>query len=190
MNWIKYIFLASIVRIVTQKKGRLWGAVIAVIVICVAALYVALRSREVDYPENPLSDEYRLNQKYLSYATRKEPPDFSEFKGGFFFSQIAIVKVEDFPGFTKKLRQELFKAVDNNFLFHSFTVGGMNIWDIDEPLLKASKRLRMYGRRNIEIVIVEPSTISSETQRILEKRGLKIRRIGNQLNNSSRHSER
>jgi len=185
MNWILYIFV-GVLKYIVERRGWLWGIILIFFGISV---YFALRPREVVYPENPFSDEYRRSQKYLLYASMQAPPDFSKIKGGLLCSHIAIVTEQDFPKFTKKLRQEFLEAISNDFFFHSFVVGGMNVRDIDEPLLKASRRLRMYGRPHIEIVIVAPSTIASDTEWILKEKGFIIRRIGNNLLNNSHNSD-
>ena len=57
-------------------------------------------------------------------------------------------------------------------------VGGMNVRNIDEPMLEAGKRFRAPRRPNVLITIVAPTTISAETKATLEKRGIKIRLVG------------
>jgi hypothetical protein len=105
------------------------------------------------------------------------PGGFSNIRGSFLGSHLAIVDEQDFALLTKKLRYALLKAADDSFFFHSFVIGGMNVYNIDQPLLKAAKRLRISSRTDIEIVLVAPTTISAETKSVLEKRGLKIRLI-------------
>jgi hypothetical protein len=168
-----------LIDFIAEKKGWRWAIpmIICSIIICIV-IWLAVVPRDVAYPAHPLSPEYRKNMNYLSETGTRAPPDFSKISGGFLFSHIPIVSEQDFPKFTKKLRYELYNAARDDLFFYIIVVGGMDVRDIDQPLLRASKGLVMSGRRNIEIVIVAPSTISDGTKRLLEERGLTIRRIG------------
>ena len=183
MHWILYILIAA-AWFVTYRKGRRWGIIV---IICGIGIYLAinylLTPRNVAYPENPLSAEYRRNLNYLLNTSMQAPPDLSNISGGFLGSHLAIVDENDFPLLTKKLRYALYNAAHKNLLFHSFVLGGMNIRDIDQPLLAASKKLRNYRQGNIEIVLVAPTTVSAETKATLEKRGIKIRLVGSPSRN-------
>lgn len=187
-DWIIYLFV-GLVRFVVDLRGWLWGMAVTIcaIVICIGA-YVVFRSPDVVYPEDIFSVDYQRNMSYLASAVVQAPPDFPKIRGGILGAFIPIVKEQDFPRFGDKLRQELREAARSDFFFHIIVVGGMDVRAIDEPLLKASKRLYMLRQDNIEIVIVAPSTISDETKRILEKRGLRIRRIESQLLKDSAES--
>ena len=182
VSWLVYPYL-RLIEFIAQRKGRRWAIpVIACgIGICIGT-WLVLVPRDIAYPENPLSAYYQQNMSYLLNAGMQAPTDFSKIGGALLRSHIPIMSEQDFPGFSKKLRYELRMAANDDFSFHVIVVGGMNVRDIDQPLLDASKRLRVSGGRNIELVIVAPSTISEDTQRILEKRGLQIRKIGNQSN--------
>lgn len=177
MYWILLIF-GPLFRYVIARKGWLWGIAL---IICGVGIYFAFRPHEVTYPVNPLSPDYQQNMKYIISATLQAPPDLPKDRGGFLGSHLPIVDERDFPRLTKKLKYEFRKAANDDFFFHRFVLGGINILDIDQPLLKASKWLRMSGRSNIEIIIVAPTTISNETKLILEKRGLIVHKIENQL---------
>jgi hypothetical protein len=177
MQPILYI-LVGVIRHVLDRKG--WPWVIALIICCLviyAGIYFVFVPRDVDYPENPPSPEYERNLHYLLNASMQAPRNFSNIRGSFLGTHLAIVDEQDFALLTKKLRYDLLKAADNDFFFHSFVLGGMNVFDIDQPLLKATKRLRISSRCKIEIILVDPTTVSAETKSILEKRGLKIRLI-------------
>ena len=166
------------IRHVLDRKG--WPWVIALIICCLviyAGVYYFFVPRDIDYPENPLSPEYERNLQYLLNARMQAPGGFSNIRGSFLGSHLAIVDEQDFALLTKKLRYALLKAADDSFFFHSFVIGGMNVYNIDQPLLKAAKRLRISSRTDIEIILVAPTTISAETKSVLEKRGLKIRLI-------------
>ena len=175
--WIIDIFV-RLFKFVLERKGWLWAAAVIIcgVGFCIGA-YVLFRPREVVYPKNPLSPDYQRNMNYLLRASGQAPADFSKIRGGFHGYHIPIVQEQDFPAFTNKLRQELYNAARKDFLYHRIVVGGMDVRDIDEPLLKASYGLRIAGRSNIEIVIVEPSMISDDTKKILEERGLRISRL-------------
>jgi len=121
--------------------------------------------------------------RYRSNIDEILTPDFSNIRGGFLGSHLAIVDENDFPLLTKKLRYDLYRAARNDFFLYSFVLGGLNVRNIDQPLLEASKKLRNYRRGNIEIVIVAPSKISGDTKQILEKRGIKIRLVGSPSRN-------
>ncbi len=177
MRWILYIF-ADLVGYVADRKGRSWAVALIIcgIGIC-AAFYLAVVPRDVAYPDAHRSREYQQELAYLMGALAESPPDFSGVRGGLYGSTIAVLNRNDFPLFTKKLRYHLHKAAADRFLFHVITVGGMEVRDIDKPLLDASKRLRLSDEGNIEIAIVAPSTISDRTRQILEKRGLRVRLI-------------
>jgi len=176
MRWLLYILKATN-RFVTDRKGRKWGIVV---VVCCIGIYLVTRSflipRYVAYPENPLSVEYQSNLNYIIKASMQTPPDFSKIRGSFLGSHLAIVDENDFPLLTKKLKYDLYRSVRDDFFFHSFVLGGLNVQNIDQPLLEACKRFRMRGS-NIKIVIVAPSTISAETKSILEKKGIQIQFI-------------
>lgn len=177
MRWLLYI-LKTTNRFVTDRKGRKWGIVV---VICCIGIYLVTRSflipRDVAYPENPLSAEYQSNLNYIIKASMQTPPDFSEIRGGFLGSHLAIVDENDFPLLTKKLEYDLYRAARDDFFFHSFVLGGLSVRNIDQPLLEACKRFRMR-RSNVKIVIVAPSTISAETKSVLEKKGIQVQLIG------------
>lgn len=188
-SWLVYPYL-RLIEFIVQRKGLRWAIPLLIcgIGICIG-MWLILVPRDVAYPERPLSPAYRRNMSYLLNASRRAPTDFSKIRDGLLCSHIPMVSEQDFGLFTKKLRYELRRAASDDFLFHAIVVGGMNVRDIDQPLLDASKRLRVSGRRNIELVIVAPSTISEDTQHTLEKRGLRIRKIGNQSYNSSLKSD-
>jgi Zn-finger nucleic acid-binding protein len=181
ITWILTIY-GQLIDFIVQRKGWRWAipVIICSIVICIV-IWLGVVPRDVAYPENPLSLEYRRNMNYLLDAGMQSPPDLSKIIGSLGGSYIPIVSEQDFSWFTKKLRYELHKGAGDDLLFHIIVVGGMDVRDIDQPLVRASKGLVMSGRRNIEIVIVAPSTISDGTKRILEERGLTIRRIGSPL---------
>jgi len=162
---------------VLDRKGWPWAiALIICGIVIYAGIYFVFVPRDIDYPENP-SAEYQRNLHYLLDASMQAPRDFSNIRGAFLGSHLAIVDDRDFALLTKKLRYALLKAADDDFFFHSFVLGGMNVFDIDQTLLKATKRLCVSSRTNIEIVIVAPTTVSAGTKSVLEKRGLKIRLI-------------
>ncbi len=179
MYWILLIF-GPLLRFVVNRKGWLWGTAL---IICGIGIYFALRPREVTYPENPLSPDYQRNMRYIIGAMLQAHPDLPKGWGSLLGSHLPIVDERDFPMLTKKLRYEFRKAANDDFSLHMFVLGGMDVRDIDQPLLKASKGLRMSGRSNIELIIVAPSTISNETKLILEKRGIKTRKIDKQSHN-------
>ncbi len=178
MRWIPYIF-ADLVRYVMDRKGRRWGiALIACDIGICAAFYLAVVPRDVAYPDARVAGQYQQQLAYLMSALAESPPHLPDGRGGFYGSTIAVLDRKDFPLFAKKLRYNLHKAAADRFLFHVVTVGGMEVRDIDQPLLDATERLRLSGRPNIEIVIVAPSAISDQTKQVLEKRGLKVRLVG------------
>jgi len=173
-----YIF-GTLIRYVAERKGWSWAVLLAIFLLGILiAAGVIMTPGDVDYPEGGQTSEYRRNMSYLLAAAKEEPPDFSNVKGGFFGSHLAIVSEQDFPQLAKKLRCDLTEATDDRFMFHSIVLGGMKVHNIDEPLLKAAKGLRNSSQANVELVIVEPSTISAETKAILEAGGLKVRLIG------------
>ena len=167
---------------IVQRKGWRWAipVIVCTIGICIG-IWLVVVPRDVAYPENLLSPEYRRNMNYLSQAGMRAPPDFSKIRGGLLFSHIPIVSEEDFPKFTTKLRYELHNAARDDLLFYIIVVGGMDVGDIDQPLLRATRGLVITARRNIELVIVAPATISDQTRRTLEERGLRIRTVAGQL---------
>ena len=177
MRWMLNIF-AYLVRYVVGRKGWWWGIVVIIcgVGICVA-FYWTITPRDVTYPNARVAREYQQHLAYLMRALAESPPDFSGIRSGLYGSTIAVVEREDFPLFTRKLRYTLYKAAADPFVFHLITVGGMEVRDIDQALLDATKRLRMDNKPNIEIVIVAPSTISDQTKRVLEKKGLRVRLI-------------
>jgi len=183
--WIITIY-RELIDFIVERKGWRWAipVIVCTIGICIG-IWLAVVPRDVAYPENPPPPEYWRNMNYLLDAATQSPPDFSEIRGGLGGSYIPIVSELDFPWFTKKLRYKLHDAARDDLLFYIIVVGGMDVRDIDQPLLKASKRLSMAGCRNIEIVIVDPSTISDDTKRTLEERGLRIRRIEGPLPEAS-----
>lgn len=189
VSWLAYPYL-RLIEFIVQRKGLRWAIPL---LICGIGIYIGVWPisvpGDVVYPEHPLSPAYQQNMSYLLNASRRAPTDFSKISGGLLCSHIPIVSEEDFGLFAKKLRYELRMAASDDFLFHVIVVGGMNVRDIDQPLLDASKRLPVSGRRNMELVIVAPSMICEDTQRILEKRGLRIRKIGNQSYNSLLESD-
>jgi hypothetical protein len=178
MRWILYIF-ADLVRHVMDRKGRWWGIALILCGIGVCATYyLTFVPRDVAYPDARVAREYQQQLAYLMSALAESPPDFSGVRGRLYGSTIAVMDRKDFPLFTKKLRYHLHKAAADRFLFHVITVGGTEVRDIDQPLLNATRRLRLSAKPNIEIAIVAPSTISDQTKQILEKRGLRVRLIG------------
>jgi hypothetical protein len=177
MQWILYIFIAA-ARFVKDRKGRLWGMVVIISGIGIYLFINSLsRPRNVAYPENPFSAEYRWNLNYIMKASMQSPPDFSNIRGGFLCSHLAIVDVNDFPLLIKKLRYDLYNANRNKLLFYSFVLGGLKVRNVDQPLLEASKKLSISGKSNVEIALVSPTTASSDTKEILEKKGIKLRLI-------------
>ena len=56
-------------------------------------------------------------------------------------------------------------------------LGGLNVRDIDKPLLEACKGLSISGKSNVEIALVSPTTASIDTKEILKKKGIKLRFI-------------
>ncbi len=179
VSWLVYPYV-RLIKFLVERKGWRWAIPVLVcgIGICLS-LWFFLVPRAVAYPEHPLSADYQRNMSYLVNAHAQAPPDFSGASRGLLCCHIPIVSEEDFPLLTRKLRYELREAANYAFLFRVIVIGGMEVRDIDQPLLDASKRLSVSGRRNIQIVIVAPSTISDETQLVLEKRGLRIRKIQN-----------
>jgi hypothetical protein len=177
MQWILFILLGA-ARFVKDRKGWLWGMVA---IICGVGIYLFINSlsrpRNVAYPENPFSAEYRWNLNYIMKASMQSPPDFTNVHGGFLGSHLAIVDENDFPLLTKKLRHDLFNANRNKFFFYSFVLGGINVRNIDQPLLEACKKLSISRRSNVEIALVSPTTASAETRAILEKKRIKLRFI-------------
>ncbi len=190
VSWLAYPYL-RLLEFIVQRKGLRWAIPLIAcgIGICIG-FWLVLMPRDVAYPEHPLSPAYRRNMSYLVNAVMQAPRGFFNIRGALSLSHIPIVNEQDFGLFTKKLRYELRRAAGDDFFFYVIVIGGMEVRDIDQPLLDASKRLRVSGRRNTELVIVAPSTISEDTQRILEKRGLQIRKIGNQSYNSSLESDK
>ena len=177
MDWILKMF-ADVVGYVAERKGRSWAALV---VLCgvgfYGAYYLAFVPRDVAYPEVGRAGQYQHQLAYLIGALAQSPPDLSGARGGLYGSTIAVLSRSDFPAFTKKLRYYLHRAAGDRSLFHVITVGGTEVYDIDEPLLDASRRLQLSGEGNIEIAIVAPSTISDQTRQTLEKRGLRVRLI-------------
>ena len=160
-------------------KDSLLAIVIIICCIGILAVYFSTRKAEekINYV-NTFSPEYQQNIKYLLDATLQARPDLPNGWFGYFCAHIPILQEQNFPWFTQRLKEEFRRAANYRSLYHMIVVGGMNVRDIDQPLLDASKKFRMRRRPNVEIVIVEPSTISSETKEILEKSGLKIRLVG------------
>ena len=158
MQWILYILKVA-ARFVAGRKGPTWGIIV---IICGVGIYLVtlslLRPRYVAYPENPLSAEYRWNLDYIMKASMQTPPNFSNILGGFLCSHLAIVDENDFPLLAKKLRYEFYSVARKDFLFHHFVLGGLNVRNIDQPLLEASERFRIR-KSNVKIVIVAPSTV-------------------------------
>lgn len=128
------------VKYVANRKGWWWGTAVIVcgVGIC-AAFYLTVTPRDVTYPDTRKVLEYQKHLTYLMSALTESPPDFSGARGGIYGSTIAVVDREDFPLFTKKLRYALFKAAADTYLFHVITVCGMDVCDIDQPLLDATK---------------------------------------------------
>jgi hypothetical protein len=177
MRWIIDIFV-ELVRYIMDRKGWRWAAPVIVVGIGMAvAFYLVVTPRDVTYPKADRAGEYQEHLRYLMRASAESPPDLSALRGGLFGTTIAVIDRQDFPLFTRKLRYTLYKAAGDHFLFHIITVGGMTVHDIDQPLLNATKRLRLSGKPNVEIVVVAPSTISEQTRQIIEERGLKVRLI-------------
>ena len=137
------------------------------------------KEREIANSVNEFSPEYSEHKSYLLEVVLKKHLDLPGGWFGYFGSHIPVGKEQDFPWFTQKLKKA-FREAAGSRLYHRIVVGGMNGLDIDLPLLEASKRIRPSRRPNIEIVIVAPTKISSDTKQILEKRGLKITIVENQ----------
>ena len=166
---------AKVLRYVVDRKGWLWGAAL---IACALGGYLVLRPGEVQYPANLLSPEYQENMDYLIKTVQHQPPDLPKGASGIFGSHLAVVSERDFPLLTKKLRQEFRNASEDGLLFHLLVLGGKEVRDIVQPLLAASKEIHMPSHPGMKVVIVSPSTISDETERILKERGLSIQRIG------------
>ena len=147
-----------------------------VLIVIVIAVVLLLKPGEVEYPAQPMSPDYQRNMRHLQAATMRRMPKLPDNMGGLYGMDLAIVSEDDFPLLTKKLRQ-VFHEASSHFLFHLITIGGQNVERIDEPLLEASEGLRRPKTPNIKLVIVAPSTISPDTERILLARGILVERI-------------
>ena len=163
-------------------KDALISIVIIICCISLTTAYVYTKKteeREIAASVNEFSPEYNENMGYLFDVVLKKDLDLPDGWPGYFGSHIPVGKEQDFPWFNKKLK-EAFREASGSLLYHRIVVGGMNALDIDQPLLEASERIRPSRRPNIEIVIVAPTRISSDTKQILEKRGLQITIVENQ----------
>lgn len=163
---------------VSRRLG--WGKLVATsffLTLVIVAVSLGLLWRGVEYPEGGGTLAHHHTMLYLVAAASEHPSDLSNAKGGIFGSHLPIVSEKDFPRLAKKLRFNFRKAADSR-LFHVIVVGGRSVRDVDEPLLKAAKGLRNSSQANVELVIVQPSTVSARTKAILESKGIEVRLIG------------
>lgn len=137
------VFICTLLTLhVANRKGRLWA--IALVACFIGILIVAaavLIPRDVDYPEGGGTFAHQDTVHYLVSASMEAPSDLSNVKGGIFGSHLPIVSEKDFPQVAKKLRYDFHKAAAGSRLFHIIVIGGMNVRDIDEPLLEAARSL-------------------------------------------------
>ena len=124
------------------------------------------------------SPDYQKNMTYITNASLEATDKLPDGWFGYFGAHIPIMQEQDLTWLTKRLRKELRHAATYSSMFHIIVVGGMNVRNIDEPMLEAGKRFRAPRRPNVLITIVAPTTISTETKATLEKRGIKIRLVG------------
>lgn len=155
---------------------------VAIIACCIIVLIVYFnlntkKSKENIPYINTFSPEYQQNMDYISNALIEASDKLPDGWSGYFGAHIPIVQEQDFPYFTQRLKKELRRASTYTSMFHLIVVGGMNVRDIDEPILEASKRFRAPRMPNVVIIIVAPSTISNETKTALEKKGIGIRLV-------------
>jgi hypothetical protein len=177
-------------RPAVSRKDSLWAICI---IVCCACLLIAFSHAGKPQEDNSnihhvsmFSPEWDSNMKYLSNAVLEASLDLPKGWLIYFSSKIPIIEDKDFPWLAQRLKQELLRAARNRSRYHIIIIGGINVQDIDEPILKASEKIRIRIRKNVSIVIVAPSTISAETKSILEKRGIRIQLIGSPSRNRLR----
>ena len=154
------------------------------IIFCCAGITAALvytrkhKEKEIYYPVNEVSPEYRENMDYLLQASMQNHPTNPKINmRGLFCAHVPVAHEREFPWLIKKLKEEFYYPPRS--VFHRIVVGGKTSLDIDQPLLEVSKKVRSSILSNTEIVIVTPVKISSDTKEILEKRGLQITIVEN-----------
>ncbi len=158
---------------------------IAIIFCCVgitAAIVYTKKSKEKEiyYPLDESSPEYSENMSYLLHAGMRNHPTNPRINmRGFMCGHVPVAHEREFPWFKKKLKEEFYYT---SSLFHRIIVGGKTTLYIDRPLLEVTKKVSSYRLSNIEIAIVAPVRISSDTKEILEKRGLQITIVENPPN--------
>ncbi|MFC1760766.1 hypothetical protein ACFL6U_01645 [Planctomycetota bacterium] len=161
------IFTGPVEFIALAFDRKVLLGVLAILLLVI--LFVFLHPYDVDYPKGAMTPEHQGNLNFLLEATQDRMPDLPDGLGGLSGSYLPIVDENDFPQLTKKLRQ-LFESSQNQFI----VLGGMDVFNVDQPILKATKGLPQIKQSWIFLRIVSPSKISSTTEAILKEKNIKV----------------
>jgi hypothetical protein len=148
------------------SRKRLFGFLAILILICVLILRLPYH---IAYPEGSLTPEHQKNYDFLKEATRDRISELPGGTGELYVCYLPITGDSDFPQLTRKLRQ-LFESSRNQVI----VLGGMDVHDIDRPILKAAKRLPEIEGLWTCLWIVSPSKISSATENTLREKNIEV----------------